>query len=98
MIIVFLIILIVALVIANILIGAAYPKKSEKGFVEPFENEETAIQPEVVNNINDIKENTMIIQGSLQATNKKVEMLNERLATLEKVVITMVEKKISDKN
>jgi flagellar basal body-associated protein FliL len=98
MIIVFLFILIVALVIANILIGAAYPKKnSEKGFVEPFENEE-AIHPEVVNNINDIKENTMIIQGSLQATNKKVEMLNERLATLEKVVITMVENKISDKN
>lgn len=97
MIIIFLFVLAVALVIANILIGAAYPKKNQKGFVEPFENEET-LHPEVVNNINDIKENTMIIQGSLQATNKKVEMLNERLATLEKVVITMVENKINDKN
>lgn len=97
MIIVFLFVLIVTLVIANILIGAAYPKKGEKGFVEPFENEET-LHPEVVNNLNDIKENTMIIQGSLQATNKKVEMINERLATLEKVVITMVESRIENKN
>lgn len=99
MILIFLFVLAIALIIANILIGAAYPKKTERGFIEPFENEENqAVQPEVINNINDIKENTLIIQGSLQATNKKVEMLNERLATLEKVVITMVEKKISDKN
>lgn len=97
MIIIFLFVLVVALIIANMLITAAYPKKSEKGFVEPFQDSE-AIQPEVIENLNDIKENNMMIQGSLQATNKKVEMLNERLATLEKVVITMVEKKINDKN
>jgi len=97
MIIVFLFVLVVALVIANMLITVAYPKKNEKGFVEPFEDRET-IHPEVIDNISEIKENNMIIQGSLQATNKKVEMINERLATLEKVVITMVETKINNKN
>lgn len=97
MIIVFMIVLAIALVLANILITAAYPKKSERGFVEPFSNDEV-IHPEVVDNITQIKENNMIIQGSLQATNKKVEMINERLATLEKVIITMVEKKIDEKN
>ena len=98
MILVFLFILVITLIIANILVNAAYPKKSEKGFVEPFRNEEETIHPEVIDNINDIKENNMIIQGSLQATNKKVEMLNERISTLEKVVITMVEKKVGEKN
>jgi hypothetical protein len=102
MIIVFLIVLAIALVLANILITAAYPKKNEKGFVEPFNNNNNntneVFQPEVIDNITQIKENNMIIQGSLQATNKKVEMINERLATLEKVIITMVEKKIGEKN
>lgn len=97
MILIFLIILIITLIIANILVNAAYPKKSERGFVEPFENDEI-IHPEVISNIQEIKENNMIMQGSLQATNKKVEMLNERLSTLEKVIITMVEKKVNDKN
>ena len=97
MIIVFLVVLVVALIIANMLITTAYPKRNEKGFVEPFNDQET-LHPEVIDNITEIKENNMIIQGSLQATNKKVEMINERLATLEKVVITMVEKKIDNKN
>lgn len=97
MIIVFLIVLIIALIIANMLISTAYPKKTEKGFVKVFEDQET-ITPEVIDNITQIKENNMMIQGSLQATNKKVEMINERLATLEKVMITMVEKKLENKN
>ncbi len=97
MIIVFLVVLAVALILANLLITTAYPKKNEKGFVEPFDESES-LHPEVIDNITEIKENNMIIQGSLQATNKKVEMINERLATLEKVVITMVERKIDQKN
>jgi len=96
MIIIFLFVLAVALVIANILITTAYPKKSEKGFVEPFSDNEV-LQPEIMNNLTEIKENNMIIQGSLQATNKKVEMINERVATLEKVIITMVEKRVEEK-
>ena len=98
MILVFLVILIITLIIANILVSAAYPRKSERGFVEPFLNKEETIQPEVIDNINDIKENNMLIQGSLQTTNKKLEMLHERISSLEKVVITMVENKVSNKN
>ena len=67
-------------------------EKSERGFVEPFLNKEETIQPEVIDNINDIKENNMLIQGSLTKHKQKSRNANERIFNSKKVVITMVEK------
>lgn len=96
MIVVFLIILIMALIIANILVSALRPKKNtEKGFVNPYSSEE--YEPEVVSKIEDLHENTALMQGSLTATNKKIELLNQRLLMLEKVVLTLTSEKLGEK-
>jgi LPS O-antigen subunit length determinant protein (WzzB/FepE family) len=94
MILVFLIILIAALIIANIMVSLLEPKKSEKAFINPLEPEE----PEVIEQMNNLHENTALMRGSLNATNKKLDMLNERVNSLEKIVMTMVEEKITDHN
>jgi len=96
MIFVFLIILIVALIVANLLIKVSKPRKQERGFANP--SSDFAEDPEVIEKVENIHENTALIQGSLQATNRKIEMINDRLSTLEKVVMTVVEGKISSQN
>ena len=91
MILVFLVILIVALIIANILISFIKPRRSERAFLNPTETEE----PEVIDKVNYLHENTTLMRGSLTATNKKLDMLNERMNSLEKVVMKIVEEKIN---
>jgi len=93
MIFVFLIILVVALILANLLITASKPKKQERGFANP--SSDFAEDPEVIEKVENIHEKAVLIQGSIQATNRKIEMINDRLSTLEKVVMTVVEGKIS---
>ncbi|MFA5931535.1 MAG: hypothetical protein WC821_04460 [archaeon] len=98
MIIVFLVILIMALIIANILISSVKPQKQqEKGFAYPGQDSDYIENPEVIEKVNNLHENTALIQGSLQSTNKKMEIISERLSTLEKVVMTIVETKIGEK-
>jgi len=82
-----------ALIIANILVSTAKPKKSqEKGFTNP--STEIVETPEVIEKMQDLHENNMLVQGSIQATNKKIYLLNERVSALEKAVSSIIEKKI----
>jgi len=82
-----------ALIIANILVSTTKPKKSqEKGFANP--SPETVETPEVIEKMQNLHENSMLVQGSIQATNKKIYLLNERVSALEKAVTSMIEKKI----
>jgi hypothetical protein len=85
------------LILANILISASRSRRfEEKGFANP--SAEFVESPEVIENIQSIHENTGLIQGNITATNKKIEMMNDRLTTLEKVVMTLVEEKVSKVN
>ena len=95
MIIVFLIVLIMALIIANMLVSIAKPRKGEeKGFANPYY--ESAEIPEVIEKIDGLHENTALIKGALSATNQKLELLNQRVSTLEKVLMTLSIEKIRD--
>ncbi len=96
MIFVFLVILIMALIIANILISAAKPRRGEeKGFANP--TDAVYEEPEViVEHLTGIKENHLVLKGAISATNKKIDLLNDRLTTLEKVVMTITQQKISE--
>jgi len=92
---VFLIILIVTLIIANILVSITMPKKrSEKGFANPTTGIEHYENPEIVEKVENLTENTALIQGSLQATNKKLDLLNQRVSTLEQVLIAVGKDKL----
>jgi hypothetical protein len=111
MIIVFLIILIMVLIIANILVSISRnkPNNEEKGFaapairyeepevIEETEEETPTITPVLTQEITpaEQEENPLIIAGAVKATNKKIELLTGRVATLEKVVAHLVEKKIN---
>lgn len=95
MIVVFLIVLIMALIIANMLIGLARPRHTEeKGIVDPYGD--FAEVPEVIEKIDNLHENTSVIKGSLAATNQKLDLLNQRVSTLENVVMTVTAQKIGE--
>ena len=95
MIIVFLIVLIMALIIANMLISVAKPNKTkEKGYANPY-YEDVQI-PEVIDKIDYLHENTALIKGTLTATNQKIDLLNNRVSTLEKVVTAISAQKIKE--
>ncbi len=99
MIIVFLIILVAALIIANILVSISRQRRTEekilsaeKGLINPSLN---YVEPEVITHVQNLNENTALMQGSILATNKKLELLNERVSLIEKIVTQLVEKKIN---
>jgi len=98
MILIFLFVLIVALIIANILVSFSMERKAksnEKGFANP--PLEYVEEPEVVSaSVANLQENNALLQGSLQATNKKLELLNERVANIEKIVMSMIQKRLDD--
>jgi len=94
MIIVFLIVLIMALIIANVLVSAARPRKSaEKGFANTAT--EYIDDPEVLQAMQNVHESTAMLHGSIHAVNAKLNLLNERVTTLEKVVSGMINEKIT---
>ena len=96
MILIFLIVLIVALIIANILVSVSKRRKTiERAFVNPtleYSNE-VEVMP---TKIDELRENNALLQGSLQATNRKLDMLNERVSLVEKIVMNMVQKKLDE--
>lgn len=95
MILIFLVILIVTLMIANVLVSSARPAQKERGFTNPAY--ETIDDPEVIEN-GAVTETALLVRGNITATNKKIELLSERLNTIEKVVMTLVEGKVSEAN
>lgn len=98
MIIVFLIVLIMALIIANFLVSTIRPKTSYTNYELGLSNPAYEIieEPEVIQTIGDLKENTSLMQGAINATARKLDMINERINNLEKVVMELVEKKIKE--
>lgn len=98
MIVVFLIVLIMALIIANMLVSAAKPKKTAQSGLDGGEGGESIAQvPEVIEHLENIHENTALIKGGLAATNQKIELLNKRVSTLEKVTMTLTAQKLGEK-
>ena len=98
MLLIFLVVLIVALIIANIVVFVSKGRKTspnERGFTNT--ELDYVHEPEVVTTkVNELRENNALIQGSLQATNIKLEMLNERGASVEKIVMNMIQAKLDD--
>ncbi len=96
MIIIFLVVLIVALILANIFVRIL--RKDRKPH---YLKEQTAVAqnstmvPEIITHIETIHENHALVQGNLSATNNKLNLINERVGNLEKAVSGIVETKIN---
>ena len=100
MIFVFLVVLIVALIIANVLIVVLKPKKkSQKGFLNPgfeYESQRDVEAVEVITENKPNSEETLQINGSIKSMNQKMGLLNTRLLNLEKAVSALVKEKIDE--
>ncbi len=95
MIITFLIVLVVALVLANLFVSIARPKRrKEKGFTNIGSPE--TYEPEVVNEnaLAEVHEKTSLIDGKVLSLNHRLGLLNERIVNLEKAVTQIAEHKI----
>jgi predicted nucleic acid-binding Zn-ribbon protein len=95
MIITFLIVLVVALIIGNILVSIAMPKKrKEKGFT--YMSVDQVHEPEVVqnNSLEIIHEKTSMMDSKLISINQKLALMNERIAGMEKAMTEMIDQKI----
>ena len=95
MIIIPLVVLVVALVFANIFVRIL--RKDRKPHYLKEQN--TAVQrdeiiPEVITHIETIHEKNAMVEGNLSATNIKLGLINERVANLETAVSEMAEIKI----
>ena len=95
MIIILLIVLIVALILANIFVRVL--KKDRKPHYLKEQNSvavRNEIIPEVITHIETIHEKNAMVEGNLSAANRKLGLINERVANLEKAVSEMAEIKI----
>jgi len=92
MIFVFLIVLIVALILANIFVAVLRPKESpQKGFVNP--SVEEAEEPEVVAEPEKTEE-TALANGSINSINQKLTLMNRRMLGLERTVSALAKAKV----
>ena len=100
----YLAVFIVALILANVLIIVAKPKR--KAFASSDTAEGSADegagtyveQPEVITALEEMDERHSLVQGSLQATNRKIDILNGRLSEVEKAVSGMIETRVDPKS
>ena len=100
MIFVFLVVLIVALIMANVLIVVLKPKKNyQKGFLNPgfeYESQRDVGAVEVITETESKSEETALMNGSIKSMNQKMSLLNTRLLNLEKAVSALVKEKIDE--
>lgn len=90
--------LIVALIIGNILISLIEPTRKQKYSYVTTTNTTYAQEPEIIEHMENQRENNALIRGSLTATNKKIEILTQRVSILEKVLMSITEEKIEQEN
>jgi len=97
----YLVIFVVALVIANILVVLAKPKKKFFAFeaqpaqeINSTENTYTE-HPEVITALQDMDQRHSLVQGSLNATHQKLNILNNRLTEVEKAVTGIIETRMA---
>ena len=100
MIFVFLVVLIVALIMANVLIVVLKPKKNyQKGFLNPgfeYESQRDVGVVEVITDTQPKSEETALMNGSIKSMNQKMVLLNTRLLNLEKAVSALVKQKLDE--
>jgi hypothetical protein len=99
MIFVFLIVLIVTLIMANIFISILIPKKiKQKGFINPVINQQqlqtTNNHPIEIIEETTKKEENYLINGSINALSQKMNLINTRLLTLENAVSSLAREKL----
>ena len=99
MIIIFLIVLIVALIFANIFVRILRKERKPHYLAEPVaQDTSVAIVPEVITHLEGIHEKNAMVEGNLSATSRKLELVNERVANLERAVSEMAEIKLENGN
>lgn len=99
MIITFLIVLVVALIIANLFVSIARPKRrKEKGFTNPDISK--TYEPEIITEkaLTEVHEKTSLIDGKVLSLNHRLGLLNERIVNLEKAVANVAEHSINHTN
>jgi hypothetical protein len=93
----YLAVFIVALILANIFIIVAKPKKrasaaEAEASLEAGNGGSAYVEhPEVITALQDMDEKHSLVQGSLQATNQKLGILNGRLTEVERAVSGIIE-------
>jgi len=96
MIIIFLIVLIVALILGNIFVRIVRKDRKPHYLKEPIaQPTNVAVVPEVITHIETIHQKNAMVEGNLSATSRKLELVNERVANLERAVSDMAEIKIN---
>jgi hypothetical protein len=100
MVFVFLIVLIMALIIANLFISILIPKKKrQRGFINPEMNKQETAEMEVVPVNNETNEKNQLIVGNLASINQKMGLLNSRLINLEQAMSVLARERLgSEKN
>ena len=94
---IFLIVLITALVFANIFVRILRKDRKPHYLKEQVSvPRQIEIVPEVITHIETIHEKNAMVVGNLTATNRKLELVNERVANLERAVSEMAEIKIGN--
>ena len=95
MIIIFLIVIVVALIIANVFVRILRKDRKSHYLSDPVgETVKTTVVPEVITHIETIQEKNAMVEGNLSATSRKLELVNERVANLERAVSDMAELKL----
>ena len=94
MILIFLIVLVVALALANIFVRLT--KKDRKTTQIQKTEVIHTIEPEIVGVFDTINEKNALIEGNVSATKRKLDLVNERVSTLERAVSELAEIKINN--
>ena len=94
---IYLIVFIVALVVANIFIAAAKPKRKSTAPMDSDLDDTGgySVQTEIVNALESIDQKHSATQGAISATQQKLNILNDRLASVEKAVTGIIENKVN---
>ena len=92
---IFLIVLIAALIIANVFVRILRKDRKPHYLKEqvPIQRQ-TEVVPEIITHIEHIHEKNAMVAGNLSATNIKLDLVNNRVANLERAVSDLAEIKL----
>jgi len=94
MIILYLVVFIVALILANILIAIVKPKRRRQLAFSGEPQETQAIEPQIITALQSIDEKHSLVQGTVSAVSQKISILNERVTNLENAVTGIIETRV----
>ncbi|MBT4870654.1 MAG: hypothetical protein HON47_03715 [Candidatus Diapherotrites archaeon] len=97
LIIIALIAIIATLIVANVFVRSLNKDKKPHYFSEPVaQATSTIVVPEVITQMESVHEKNAMVAGNISANNRKLELVNERVANLERAVSEMAEIKIGN--